>query len=130
MAGNYSNFESLESEFERFYEYYPKTADIRFYNNFVFNPLRIYSVKPSMQDFFAAEFVKSDSNTYYMSDDSRIFNYIFPLWEKDEFVEWAHKENNSSFIYLSKIDQDFIDMACSSDDISNIRKQFDTISKQ
>ena len=26
VAGNYSNFESLESEFERFYEYYPNVS--------------------------------------------------------------------------------------------------------
>ena len=111
-----------------FYEYYPKTADIRFYNNKVYNPLRVYSVKPSMHEFFADDFVKSDNNTYYMTDDARIFNYIFSSWEKNDFIEWSHKEENSSFNHLLAVDQIFINLACSSDDIINIRKQFDNIS--
>ncbi len=113
-----------------FYEYYPKTADIQFHNNMIYNPLRVYAVKPSMQEFFADDFVKADNNTYYMSDDARIFNYIFPLWEKEDFIEAAHKDNNSGFHYLSKTDRDLINMAGSSDDINNIRKQFDAISKR
>lgn len=112
-----------------FYEYYPKTADIRFHNNIVYNPRRIYSIKPSMQGFFVDDYVKSDNNTYYMADDARIFNYIFPLLEKDDFIEWSHKEYNSSFYLLSDIDQGVIDKACSSDDINSIRKQCDSISK-
>ncbi len=113
-----------------FYEYYPKTADIQFYNNLVYNPLRIYSIKPSMHEFFTDNFVKSDSNTYYMTDDARIFNYIFPLWEKDDFIKWSHKENTSSFYTLSEINWDLINLACSSDDINSIRKQVDAVSKQ
>ena len=96
----------------------------------IYNPLRVYAVKPSMQEFFADDFVKADNNTYYMSDDARIFNYIFPLWEKEDFIEAAHKDNNSGFHYLSKTDRDLINMAGSSDDINNIRKQFDAISKR
>ena len=113
-----------------FYEYYPKTADIRFHDNVVYNPLRIYSVKPSMQEFFTDAFVKSDSNTYYLADDSRIFNYVFPFGEQDDFRKWSHKEDDSSFKYLSEIDRDFIYMACSSDVIDGIRKQVDDISKK
>ena len=113
-----------------FYEYFPKTADIRFHNNRIYNPLRIYSVKPSMQEFFADDFVKSDNNTYYMADDARIFNYVFPLWEKDDFIKWSKKEATSSFHYLSAADLDFINIACSSDDINIIRRQFYSISKE
>ena len=83
-----------------------------------------------MQEFFTDVFVKSDRNTYYMADDSRIFNYIFPQWEKDDFIKWSHKEETSSFHYLSEIDWDLINLACSSDDIDSIKKQFDAISKQ
>ena len=113
-----------------FYEYYPKMADIRFHDNLVYNPLRIYSVKPSMQEFFAKDYIKSDNNIYYMADDARILNYIFPSWEKDDFIKWAHKESASSFNHLSEIDQDLIDVACSSDDINKIRKRFNANSKQ
>ena len=111
-----------------FYEYYPKTADIQFHNNLVYNPRRVYSVKPSMQEFFVDDFVKSDSNTYYMADDSRIINYVFPQWEKDDFIKWSHKEETSSFILLSEIDRDLLNLACSSDDIDTIKKQFAAIS--
>ena len=110
-----------------FYEYYPKTADIRFHDNLIYNPLRVYSIKPSMQEFFTNDFIYADNNTYYMAEDARIFNYIFPLGEKDDFINWAHKEDNSSFSYLSEIDQDLINIACSSDSIDSIRKQVDAI---
>jgi hypothetical protein len=110
-----------------FYEYYPKTADIQFHNNLVYNPLRIYSVKPSMQGFFIDDYVKSDSNTYYMAEDSRIINYVFPLWEKDDFIQWSRKESTSSFNYLSEIDWDLINLACTSYDINRIRTMFETV---
>ena len=113
-----------------FYEYYPKTADIQFHHNLVYNPLRIYSVKPSMQEFFTDTFVRSDHNTYYMTEDSRIFNYVFPLWEKNDFIKWSQKEAASSFVNLPEIDRVLIDLACSSDDINSIRTQFDAISWQ
>lgn len=113
-----------------FYEYYPKIADIRFHDNLIYNPLRIYSVKPSMQGFFTDDFVYSDNNTYYMAEDARIFNYIFPSWEKDEFIKWSHKDDSSSFNYLSEIDIDLINISCSSDSINSIRKQFGAIIKK
>lgn len=113
-----------------FYEYFPKTADIRFHHNLIYNPLRVYAIKPSMEDFFTDNFIKSDNNTYYMAEDARIFNYIFPLWEKEDFIEWAHKDSNSSFISLSEIDQNLVNIACTSDDINSIRKAFEDISKQ
>ena len=81
-----------------------------------------------MQEFFVDDFVKSDSNTYYMADDSRIINYVFPQWEKDDFIKWSHKEETSSFILLSEIDRDLLNLACSSDDIDTIKKQFAAIS--
>ena len=83
-----------------------------------------------MEEFFTDDFVRSDNNIYYMTDDSRIFNYVFPLWEKDDFIKWSHKEDTSSFQYLSNTDQDLINTACSSDDINSIRKQFDVYKKQ
>lgn len=112
-----------------FYEYMPKTADIGFHHNEIYNPLRVYSIKPSMQDFFRNSFIKSDYNTYYMAEDSRIFNFIYPVQEKDDFIKWAQKEENSSFIALSEIDQDMVNLACTSDDINSIRKAFEKISK-
>ena len=81
-----------------------------------------------MQEFFTDDFVKSDSNTYYMADDSRIFNFVFPQWEKDDFIKLSHKEDASSFIYLPEIDWDLINLACSSDEINSIREPFDAIS--
>lgn len=43
VAGNYSNFESLESEFERFYEYYPNVSlnyvNLDDYNNTITSAL-------------------------------------------------------------------------------------------
>ena len=113
-----------------FYEYFPKTADIRFHHNVIYNPLRVYAIKPSMEDFFTDSFIESDHNTYYMAEDARIFNYIFPLWEKEDFITWAHKDGNSSFISLSEIDQNFVNIACTSDDINSIRNVFEDISKQ
>ena len=112
-----------------FYEYMPETADIGFHHNLIYNPLRVYSIKPSMEKFFTDKFIKSDYNTYYMSEDARIFNYIFPLWEKKDFIAWAHKDDNSSFISISEIDKDLITVANTSDDISNIKKTFADISK-
>lgn len=111
-----------------FYEYFPKTADIGFHHNLIYNPRRVYAIKPSMQDFFTDSFVKSDSNAYYMSEDARIFNYIFPLWEKDDFIAWARKDENSSFISLSEINQNLVNTACNADDINSIRKAFEDIS--
>ena len=113
-----------------FYEYLPKTADIGFHHNFIYNPRRVYAIKPSMEEFFTDNFIKSDNNTYYMAEDARIFNYIFPSWEKEDFIAWAHKDENSSFTALSEIDQHLVNTACTSDDINGIRKVFEDILKQ
>ena len=107
-----------------FYEYYPETADIGFHHNIIYNPRRVYAIKPSMEDFFTDRFIKSDYNTYYMAQDARIFNYIFPLWEKDNFITWTNKDDNSLFISLSEIDQNLVNTACNSYDINIIRKAF------
>ena len=112
-----------------FYEYYPKTVDIRFHHNLIYNPRRIYAIKPSLEDFFTDNFIRSDYNTYYMTEEARIFNYIFPLQENEDFSKWAHKDDNSSFIFLQKIDQNLVSTACTSDDINSIRKAFENISK-
>ncbi len=112
------------------YEYMPETADFGFHHNSIYNPLRVYSIKPSMEDFFTDNFIKSDYNTYYMGEDARIFNYIFPFWEKDDFISWAHKEEHSSFISLSEIDREIVNMANTSDDIKSIKKAFEDISKK
>lgn len=111
-----------------FYEYFPKTADIRFHHNSIYNPRRVYAIKPSMEDFFTDSFIMSDYNTYYMAEDARIFNYIFPVWEKNEFTIWAHKDDHSSFVPLLEIDQELMNIACTSDDITIIRKAFEVIS--
>ena len=113
-----------------FYEYLPKNGDIGFHHNVIYNPRRIYSIKPSMEDFFTGSIIKSDHNTCYMAEDARIFNYIYPLGEKDDFITWAHKEENSSFLPLSEVDQDIVDKACTSDDINSIRKALEDISKK
>ena len=112
-----------------FYEYYPKTADIVFHHNIIYNPLRVYAFKPSMEDFFTDDFIKSDNNTYYMAEDARIFNYIYPIEEQNDFIMWAHKDDNSSFISLSEIDQKLVNIACTSDDINSIRNAFEDISE-
>ena len=108
-----------------FYEYLPPNAHIEFHHNLIYNPRRVYAIKPSMEDFFTDNYIKSDYNTYYMAEDSRIFNYIFPLGEKNEFITWAHKDGNSTFVSLSEIDQDIVILACTSDDINSIRKAFE-----
>lgn len=113
-----------------FYEYYPQTADIVFHHNSVYNPRRVYAIKPSMEQFFKGSFIKADYNAYYMLEDARIFNYIFPSWEKNDFILWSRKEVNSSFISLSKIDQELVSLACTSDDISIIRKAFADVPNQ
>ena len=110
-----------------FYEYYPATADIGFHHNFVYNPRRIYAIKPSMESFFTGNFVRADDNIYWMAEDARIFNYIYPAWEKDDFIAWAHKEKHSSFIPISTVDCDFVNLACTSDDIDSIRAAFEGI---
>ena len=113
-----------------FYEYYPETADICFHHNQVYNPRRVYAIKPSMEGFFTDSFIKSDDNTYYMTEDARIFNYIYTSWEKEDFTTWAHKEENSSFVSLSEINQDMVELACIADDISIIRDAFGNVLKQ
>ena len=80
-----------------------------------------------MEGFFTGNSVKSDDNTYWLAEDARIFNYIYPSWEKDEFIAWAHKEDHSSFIPLGAINPDFMNLACTSDDIDSIRAAFEAI---
>ena len=111
-------------------EYYPETADICFHHNQVYNPRRVYAIKPSMEGFFTDSFIKSDDNTYYMTEDARIFNYIYTSWEKEDFNTWAHKEENSLFVSLSEINQDMVELACIADDISTIRDAFGNVLKQ
>lgn len=113
-----------------FYEYLPKTGDIEFHHNSIYNPRRVYAIKPSMEDFFTNGFIKADYNTYYMAEDSRIFNYIFPSWENEDFIDWAHKDDNSSFISLSEINQNLVNTASTSDDINIIRKAFENVLKE
>lgn len=112
-----------------FYEYYPESADIAFHHNIIYNPRRVYAIKPSMEPFFTDKFVKSDNNTYYMAEDARIFNYIFPLQENKDFSNWAHKDSQSSFIILSGIDRNLVNAACTSEDIGSIRDAVEGISK-
>ncbi len=79
VAGSYSNFESLEAEFERFYEYYPNASleyvSMDDYNNVISSalvgsePPDIFTTNGSMignekyNDMFAACEVFSDSST-------------------------------------------------------------------
>ena len=112
-----------------FYDYVPEKADIRFHHNLLYNPRRIYSIKPSMEDFFTGGFIKSDNNTYYMAEDARIYAYIFPLEEKQDFIKWAKKDSHSSFIPLSDIDWNLVNTASAADNIDSIRKAVADITK-
>ena len=109
-----------------FWGYRIETTDISFNNNVVYNPRRIYFIERNhgtVPFFRDNNYIKSDNNTYYMTEDATIFDYMYDVSEKDDFIRDYGKETNSTFNTI-EIDQNIIDTANSSNSISNIKNLF------
>lgn len=109
-----------------FWEYKIGTTDISFNNNVVYNPRRIFFIERNngtVPFFRDNNYIKSNNNSYYMTDDATIFDYMYDVSEKDDFIRDYGKEANSSFNTI-EIDQNIIDTANSSDSVSNIKNLF------
>lgn len=109
-----------------FWGYNIENTDISFNNNLVYNPRRIYFIEQSngTNIFFKEnDYIKSNNNTYWMAEDSKIFRDSYKIDEKDIFIEEYKKDKDSIFNILT-VDDNIVKTTNISNNIKEIRKLF------
>lgn len=109
-----------------FWEYKIENTNINFHNNIVYNPRRLYFIEQTngTNVFFKEnDYIKSDYNTYLITEETTIFRDAYKIAEKDEFISEYKKDNNSTFSLIN-VDNNIIKTATTSNEISKIRKLF------
>lgn len=109
-----------------FWGYKIENTDIYFHNNIVYNPRRLYFIEQTYGTnifFKENDYIKSDYNTYMLTEESTIFRDSYKISEKDEFIAEYKKDANSSFS-LIEVDDNIINVAIASNDIRTIKKLF------
>ena len=107
-----------------FWQYLLENTNIYFNNNIVYNPKRVYFVEQTNKTdvyFKEKDYIKSDYNTYLLSEDSTIFRDSYKLSETDEFVEGYKKDLNSVFS-LIEVDKELVNVASTFDDKEEIER--------
>lgn len=129
-AGRGWGYEAREDKYNAahilFWGYALDNTDIYFHHNTVYNPRRLYFIEQTYgtDSFFKEQNrIRSDYNTYLLTDTATIFRESYQLSEKDAFIAEYNKDANSKFS-LIKEDETLIEMAKTSDNISEIKKLF------
>lgn len=115
-----------------FWGYSIENTDIYFHNNTVYNPRRLYFIEQTngTNIFFKEnDYIKSDYNTYLLTEEATIFRDSYKIEEKDEFISEYKKDANSTFS-LIEIDDNIINVAIGSNKINEIKKLFRTEEEQ
>ncbi len=110
-----------------FWEYHIEPTDIYFHNNIVYNPRRIYFIERingTVPFFKNYDYIKSDYNAYYLASDAKIYDYLYPIEEKDNFIAEYNKDVHSTFESID-VNQGIVNTANNSDDIEEIRALFE-----
>ena len=109
-----------------FWGYSIENTDIYFHNNTVYNPRRLYFIEQTngTNIFFKEnDYIKSDYNTYLLTEEATIFRDSYKISEKDDFISEYKKDANSTFS-LIEVDDNIIKVATTSNEISTIKKLF------
>ena len=109
-----------------FWGYKIENTDIYFHHNTVYNPRRLYFIEQTYgtNKFFKENnYIKSDYNTYLLTEEATIFRDSYNILEKNNFIAEYNKDANSTFS-LIKVDDNIIQVATNSNEIRKIRKLF------
>ena len=107
-------------------------TDINFHNNTVYNPRRLYFIEQTNGTnifFKEKDYIKSDYNTYLLTEEATIFRDSYKIAEKDEFISEYKKDANSTFL-LIEVDNNIINVATTSNEINEIKRLFKTEEEQ
>ena len=107
-------------------------TDIYFHHNIVYNPRRIYYMAYQQNThiyFKEKDYIKSDYNTYLLTEDAKIFRDYYNINEKDTFIEEYNKDMNSDFS-LIEVDEKIINIASTSNDIKTVNGLFKEINEE
>ena len=104
-----------------------KQTDIYFNHNYVYNPRRLYYI--ASHDgidilFQEKNCIRSDYNHYYMNNDTLIFRDEYDFSSRNNFILDFHKDNNSEFILLDKVDPIIVEKSTNSLDYKELRRIF------
>ena len=108
-----------------FWQYLIEDTDIYFHHNIVYNPRRLYFAEQTNGTniyFKEKDYIKSDYNTYYCTDETTIFRDSYKIAEKDKFIAEYKKDTNSTFT-LIEVDEN-IQKASTSNDRKMIKQLF------
>ena len=111
-----------------FWGYKIENTNINFHNNIVYNPRRLYFIEQTngTNVFFKEnDYIKSNYNTYLITEETTIFRDSYKITEKDDFILEYKKDNNSTFSLIN-VDNNIIKTATTSNEINTIRKLFST----
>ncbi|MDD6069417.1 MAG: leucine-rich repeat protein [Clostridiales bacterium] len=109
-----------------FWQYLIEDTDIYFHHNIVYNPRRLYFIEQTNGtnvSFKENDYIKSDYNKYYCTDETTIFRDSYKIAEKDTFIAEYKKDTNSTFTLL-EVDEDIV-KAAASDDRKMIKQLFE-----
>ncbi len=112
-----------------FWGYLLENTDIYFHDNTVYNPRRLYFIEQTYGTnvfFKEKDYIRSDYNTYLMTENATIFRESYRISEKDQFISEYKKDANSTFSLLIEVDDNIIKVSGNSDEINVIRKLFGT----
>ena len=107
-------------------------TDINFHHNIVYNPRRLYFIEQTNGTniyFKEKDYIKSDYNTYMLTEDAKLFRDSYSLNEKDTFIAEYKKDANSTFT-LIEVDEAIINTASTSNDIKTVNKLFKEINEE
>lgn len=109
-----------------FWQYLLEDTDIYFHHNIVYHPRRLYFAEQTNGTniyFKEKDYIKSDYNTYLVTEEVTIFRDSYKISEKDNFISDYKKDANSTFSLID-VDENIVNTAAASDKISAIRKLF------
>lgn len=129
-AGRGWGYEAREDKYAAahilFWQYLLVNTDIYFHDNIVYNPRRIYFIEQTNKTnifFQKSEFIRSDYNTYFLGEDTKIFRDSYSVEEKDTFISEYKKDVHSKF-ELIEVNDNIINTSANSNNIEDIRAVF------
>lgn len=109
-----------------FWAYLIEDTDIYFHDNIVYNPRRLYFMEETHGTnvfFKEKDYIKSDYNTYLLTEDATIFRDSYKMSEKDDFISEYKKDAHSTFLPI-KVEENIVNVSATSNSINAIKKLF------
>lgn len=104
-------------------------TDIYFHHNIVYNPRRLYFIEQSNKTniyFKEKDYIKSDYNTYLLTEEARLFRDTYTIHEKDAFIAEYRKDAHSVFT-LIEVDDSIVNTAATCNDIKTVNALFKAV---